>query len=346
MYNTVVEMHIALDQALQHINTNRKQAISVDYKDMALNAAVLQFIENRTNPTTNIRKESKEETRKRVDDIRELKKNFTTSTFKNERGSFIILPYDYLKSDGIAGGVKRGKEDIQEIEEVIKLHVLKFEGDENTRFSNFKIMLQTSIEDSMGIGYEEVFKASDYPNLPEFYGEESKFDLINLILEKNKGKAFWEKYDNVYKPNCLIFVNSVDEYIMSYDSKTITSKLETIKYKKLNTSKTIYNKPIDLISSFDIFEIEANPFYNSNRHLNPIAFIEDNRLYILNGNDFNVVKCSFNYIKKPRLISFRHNITCELTVNREIIEYAVQKLKAYIKDEGYQHQTNENQIVE
>jgi len=52
MYNTVKEMHIALDMGLQQIDSNRKQSISPEHKDMALNYAVLQFIETRSNPKT------------------------------------------------------------------------------------------------------------------------------------------------------------------------------------------------------------------------------------------------------------------------------------------------------
>lgn len=67
--------------------------------DVFLNKAIERFIEQRAYGT-NSKKEGLEETQKRLDDLRNIIKNYTTTTFTNTvnnkpNGVFITLPEDY-----------------------------------------------------------------------------------------------------------------------------------------------------------------------------------------------------------------------------------------------------------
>lgn len=356
MYSTVTEMHIALDMGLQHINSNRKQSISVDHKDMALNYAVLQYVETRTNPKTNIKKEGLEETQKRYDDLEDLKRSATLTCYKDSSRVFTPLPKDYYKLIS-AGGLVTFSRFVRHTADQSKsfnTHILTFPTSaSDIEYSNFKIFKKptTTSDGSIGIQVDSiVFDASEYPNLPLLYREDSKFMLINLILEElNKREdleVYWEKWNGHYVKNSLLIIDSSKVgYTMSYSDTIVYSIL---KPNQFNHYKELTGRvyPIDLFSSRHEFEALVNPYYDRNSHLNPKGVIENGRFMLLEGQSFSISKCTIVYYKKPRLISFRHNQTCEITINREIIDLAVQRLKAYVKDEGYQHIVNESQIVE
>jgi len=342
MYNTVKEMHIALDMGLQQIDSNRKQSISPEHKDMALNYAVLQFIETRSNPKTNLKREGYEDTQKRYDDLRELKRSKLLSSYSIDRKVFSILPVDYYKRVSIGANIYYSKENllIPNSKETYYYSILPFPDDEgvNEFYSNFRISKNK----------KDLFNINNFPNISSFYSADAKFMIINLVLEHLKDiEVYWEKWNNVYKPNSFILVNKEESanYRLSFHNMSETSKDHSTTYNTY-PSKGGKLTPVNLFSSEHEFDINTNPYYQKNKHLNPSAYIEDSRVVIYNGTNFVVTSVSFTYIKKPRLINLKANQTCELSVNREIIDLALQKLKAYIKDEGYQHIVNESQIIE
>lgn len=350
MYNTVTEMHIALDLGLQHINSNRKQSISVDHKDMALNYAVLQFIETRTSPKSNRKGEGLEETFKRYEDLEELKRTYKSKVNVSDNNSFIIFPSDYYKFISAGANVKFSKFDLPtpHIDTTIVYHTLLFSDDSsaNQTYENFKLTKDGNT----------IFDATSYKGLPDLYGADSKFMIINLVLEEinklNDVDIYWESWNNVYKKDSFIIISKHSNYTLSYGkidntglSKPVLSVAKEIKVKHFNI-KGDKIADIDLISSMHKYSARNNYHNNRNRHLNPLGIISSKQLVIEQGYNFVVTDCEIEYYKKPRLISYRHNQSCEITVNREIIDLAIQRLKAYIKDEGYQHVVNENQIIE
>lgn len=349
MYNTVKEMHIALDLGLQHIDSNRKQSIGEDHKDMALNYAVLQFIENRTNPKTNIKREGLEDTQKRYDDIKDLKKSTSLVTYSlSDNKVYAILPQDYYKLISIGAKIRFSKFDLPSpyIKSEIKGLVLPFKDDKitsGTTFNNITITRNKKV----------IFTAKDYVGLPPMYKNDAKFMLINLILEElNKIEdidVYWERWNKNYRKDSFIIVTSKveDSYNITYSNQSYDIKEELIvtssKYQDDIGNRLV---PVDLISSENEFEFQTSYHNTKNLHLNPKAVLEDDIIRAYEGEQFVIGNIDIVYYKKPRLISIRHNQSCELRVNREIIDLAVQRLKAYIKDEGYQHIVNESKIIE
>ena len=347
MYNTVREMHIALDMGLQQIDSNRKQSISPEHKDMALNYAVLQFIETRTNPKTNIKREGFEDTQKRYDDIRELKVSEQLPTYNLDNKVFSILPIRYYKRVSIGAKVVYSKDQlpIPSSKQDFTYYVVPFPDDNSSglKYNNFRIF----------DGNENiVFHIGEYPNVSKFYSSDSKFTIVNLVLDyfdTTNSEVYWEKWNNIHKPNSFIFVtiNSSSSFNLAYDNMrypySITSN--TISYSKYLFANGV-SRPVSLYSSENEFDVLGNSYYHRNKHLNPSAYIEGNRLYIYNGSNFVVPAIDLVYLKKPKLINSRTNQSCEITVNREIVDLALQKLMVYIKDEGYQHIVNESQIIE
>ena len=348
MYNTVTEMHIAIDNGLQQLNSNRQQSIAPEVKDMALNYAVLQFIETRTNPKTNIKQEGLEETTKRYDDVRDLKRTYITKAYKYSKDKVAsILPSDYYKYIEFGCDVAYSKYNTFNTEtKNLDYFVLPFK---TTKQGN------KYYEDFIIKGDRDILFESRKSNLPTIYSSDAKFMVINIVLEElNKIEGidvYWEYYNTEYYKQSFVIVNSSNniihqEYSISYDRNQYKGEHKS---KTLETYKDISNtteRPIDLYSSDISFSQNSNHYYNANRQRNPSGELIDNEIIVKEGDNFIIDNVKLIYYKKPRLINYRHEQMCEIEINREIIDLAISKLKAYIKDEGYQLDKSEQQIIE
>ena len=344
----VQEMHIALDMALQQINSNRQQSISIDHKDMALNYAVLQFVETRTNPKTNIKQEGTEDTTKRYDDIKDLKRVSINKAYINGNKAISYLPVDYYKYLEFGTNLKYTKFNNYNTESIdFHYYVLPFPDSKEDRINYTKFTIKGD--------RDPIFTTSDYTGLPNLYNKDAKFMIINLVLEElNKIEGidvYWEYFGNVYKKQSFIIVNIGESvihqsYTISYDRESFTSKHINDKYNTYESIKDVIEKPVEINSSEFTINGNNNSYHNKNRHLKPKGDILNNKLEIEIPNNTYITTVKCIYLKKPRLISYRHNQMCEIQVNREIIDLAVTKLQAYMKDNGYQFNKAEQQIIE
>jgi len=105
MLNTAKELHIGIDLGLQAINSNRKLHIEPSEKDWVLNTVLMQEINNRINPKSNIKQEGFEDTFKRIDDLESIKVD--TSEFYHlpiykysDKAVSLPLPADYYRLIG------------------------------------------------------------------------------------------------------------------------------------------------------------------------------------------------------------------------------------------------------
>lgn len=342
-------MHVAIDHGLQHISSNRKQSINSYFKDLALNYAVLQYIEHRSSGRT-IDGTGFEDNQKRYDDLKELKRiNIGISTYKQNGIDevFVIQPNDYYKLIGSTSYVlyNKSKETHTYNSDSIKYKVLNFPNDYNTgeTYANFKITRD-------GV---DIIDIGDYENFPSTFGHESKFMYVNLVL--NKLVDFhWERWDDSILYDSFIIIDDDDavDYELTYTSNgtpiSRTSSNETIVVNKFDEPiDTVYKKRRnELLSSLYIENIEENVQYNRNRHRKPLSKLIQNRIIIEQGEDFLIPFVDIEYLIKPTLIDYVTGKTCEISITREIVDLAIQRLKAYMKDEGYQHVVHETQISE
>ena len=95
----VATMHLRFDIGLDKIASFNYASFTAEEKDVFLNDAQEKFIEQRAYGT-NPKGTGLEEDQKRRDDLREIIKNYTTTTFTTSsnnktNGSFVALPSDY-----------------------------------------------------------------------------------------------------------------------------------------------------------------------------------------------------------------------------------------------------------
>jgi len=99
---TVAQMHFEFKLELDKIDTFTNPNILPEEIDSFLNKAQQEFIEQRAYGT-NPKRTGLEEDQKRWDDLREIIKNYETTTFTSgannkDNGSFVSLPTDYRHS--------------------------------------------------------------------------------------------------------------------------------------------------------------------------------------------------------------------------------------------------------
>jgi len=360
MYNSVREMHIAIDYGLQHISSNRKQSINNFLKDLALNYSVLQFIELRSSGKTNDGK-GFEDTQKRYDDLKELKRvkrDIPTIKQNDINEVFVVQPDDYYKLIGSTSLVLYNKFKEEYLYDAVEIpyKTLVFPNDygELRTYKDFKIVISEAGEDDITL-----IDIDNYKSFPPTVGHDSKFMYVNLLLNKAKN-IHWQRWDDIelYDTFIIIDDNPNRTYTLTYKSErpgetpdeeyTQTSNNHTISASIFSSDQeaSYSRKRNELLSTLYSENIDENVQYSRNRHRKPISKLIQNRLVVEQGSDFLVPFVDIEYIKKPTLIDHITGKTCELSVTREIIDLAVQRLKAYIKDEGYQHIVNETQFSE
>lgn len=344
MYRTAKELHIAFDTALQHIDSNRKQSISPYHKDMLLNAAVLQFIKNRANPKTNIKGEGFHESIKRYEDLKELQVTTDLLSVLVDKGThFITLPRNYYLHVSCEAMVEHVRSSMIKPTYIETKYIYTLAFVDSDRDNSYRNLNLTGL---LGTEFNQIIQSLNLGTK----GKDAKFVIIPYILEALNNidgiEAYWERYDNIYKPNSVLIVgNKYDRYHLSYDNISNSSDSITKSYYYYNIPGTS-TAPISLVSSEELGQAKHNHYMMINRHLNPIGKLEGNRIIVLNGLSFIIPSLKITYIKRPTLVNHISGSVPELSFIEEVVELAVQKAKAYIKDEGYQHIVNENQLIE
>ena len=341
MYTTVQQCHIAIDFELQQVNSNRKQSIDPNYYDIALNEAVIQFVETRSSSKGNIKREGFEESQKRYDDLKNLKTQTILKCLYDPeyyQRAYCIIPSDYVKLIPSEIVISYNKEGINEPALTsVNINLLKYD------LSSFEFNTHPTIK--LGLGNNQVDVSSAINTIKTDNG---RFYAINVILDTLRRlgySVYYETFDNIYNPQTLIITSKIGENIVNPIVGIPLTSTDSI------SVKTFANYPnkqssLDLLSTGDVRNSLDNYHASRNRHLKPISDIIGNRVNVYYNDNFTPVNFVFNYIKKPRLIDHITNTMCEITVTQELIKLAVLHLKGILKDEGYNISANEKIINE
>lgn len=329
MYNTVKELHIALDERLQQLNSNRKLVLYPEQKDARLNEAVMQYINNVVSSKLNVKKEGFEDTQKRYDDIEELIRTITLSIYINESDNVIApLPYDYLHLINDRSILSYNCDGLSYTSQasVKAVTIIPFTADTAVAapfYNSFKININGSAIFTSPLTIKSV---------------ESRFMIINCVLETLNSagvyEIYWEYYLDHYEKNSFIIVKTptvVTTATITYGVTTINGTLSTYSYTTYGIGQTFPNsvkRSNALCSHEDVYDMLDNYYYNKNRHLKPISEIQRGFLKVFYNSTFIIKEVQIDYIKRPRLINLALNQSCELNCGEEIVAIAVQNIMA------------------
>lgn len=345
MYNTVNELHIALNLSLQYIKSNRKSVIKPYEIDWLLNETMFRTIDDIIDGK---QIEGYDDTQLSYDALQPIKTrrklDFDVDAANNKL--VCVIPDNYLHHDSV------------------EVHTVADCGVNRSLINNEgRYLVLPLIEDTVSPYYADLKIVIDSPlstlydavtrGLTNINNEDSKFvyiaDVITVLREANYS-VYWEYYGGIYHPNSfIIFANfSTAPFNLTMTYHTVISHSTTntipLKYYETGAGTSVIHSSVDTrLISTNIVRNLLNHKYGTTNPKSPIMTIEDNKIMLYYNDDFYISEVYLTYIRKPKLINYIINQMPEVkNISNLIVQLTVQNIKAKIKDDNYNLITNEN----
>lgn len=372
---TVNEMHIAVNLGVQKIASFQADLLLPQEIDHELNLAMMRFIKQRFNPTSNRLGKGFEQSQKRIDDLRTLLVGHSgptasqgqvyTSNYSNIYVDRYTLPLDYLFLVSVRADVYyKCNVNIQNLLTLVTETVSAVEislvppvegyvlttldrwsastGDwEN--FMNLPIgetittdLLLNSGNYNFGIRPSMSFPEDTYSAT----SQQSPFlDSNHVYLINNSWDGtVWGSGNPVSVQSTWIKPGDMSTAIFVQHAVTKTTVRTTRTFPGGNYMMTVasFGQHDDILTMMD------DPF-NHAWYKEPVYTIEENYIDVYTDQEFVVPKVTIKYLRKPAEISIINGVGCELPVHthHEIVEMTVKSILEGIQDPRYQTQTVE-----
>lgn len=369
---TVLEMHISLRQGVDRINSLRNDQLRTEEVDLELNRAQLRFINQRYGRNNPVR-QGFEESQKRIDDLRNLVKEYSDLTFFKEEvitGKVWVdsfqLPSDYLyllnqRSTIITQGCERVRFDRVPIEGI---YWFSFYPDQFSVQGNEYLRLNMSDGTNSAIVWEasqELLTAQfQYASFPQ-----SNTAVINDMLQ-NPGIGFtihWQTFQGIDLPGQMIVQVDVDTYPwfeqdLSLGTLSVMNSIDQLN-QTVNTAQpqltlSQYERRVPIgpyettqvLNRFsqldDIYKLLNDPF-NTTSHKEPLTTIRDSFIDVYTSAISLIESVKITYLRQPLPISLSLGYDCELPyhTHEEIISMAVSAILETQMDPRYRTQMAE-----
>lgn len=348
MYSSVKQLHIEIEQRIQQITSNRHRSIAPQFYDMVLNTTAISYIHSILSNKTNYKQEGLDESSKRLDDLRTLKRK---TGFKpvivesNNNSKYVYIPADCLQVINSNSKVKYDKFDIEQ-------------------YGLMQVNLYCSILDFSKLNFENVNNCNklvlkignttyNITDLLQFiqYDEDKgdTFEFINLLVDRlrfNNYNAYLNKFDNkIYNQGIYILfddtltsvsLNAYDNTSKSIDLGIVV-KNNTRVIDIINPIENTTIRQNDLIPTELISDTFNNYYLNKNRHLNPITEVVNDRLNVYTDKTFIIDSVDISYIKKPILFNSELNQMSDITITPEFLDDVVSNILLILKDDSFQY---------
>tara|TARA_R110002096_G_scaffold517_4_gene3024 strand:- start:3201 stop:4277 length:1077 start_codon:yes stop_codon:yes gene_type:complete len=338
----VQEMHVQFDSRLQRMNSNAFDIFYPAEKDILLNYAQNKFIRITLPPNENNKKvEGSQKATKRYDDLQTLITKQTNIMYVLESNVlFSVLPYDFFDFITANTNLKEDCNGVTTTSSTANLYIayLPFVDDvaATSLYSDFKWTLWYNDSSSLILA-----QISDYPKFPTLSANDEKFLISNFAIYENNRqstnvKVYWEKYGELYKPNNFIFVseaNNLDKIVMNVKGAlTAEASFASLNYTSYSViTGTSAKKETRLIPTQHVQSFIANPFQSTGSD-SPITELTNNRILLHHNANFATDNLEIVYYRKPKLINFYLDVSCEIHEARhdKIIDIAVEAASAFI----------------
>lgn len=372
---TVNEMHIAVNQGVQKIASFQVDNLLPQEIDHELNLAMMRFIKQRFNYTSNRLGKGFEQSQKRIDDLRALvveNQAYTgyegqvyTSNYSNVYVDRYTLPLDYLFLVSVRADVKyKCNMNINNLisfaysqRSAVKVdltppqpgYVLTGLERWSSLAGNWENIVnlplgETITNDLLLDSGNYFFGIRPSISFPEgTYGatvqQSPPLDSnhINLINTAWDGTV-WGSGSTVSVQATWILPGDMSSEIKVQHSitQTITKRTRLCSTCDSRISLASFGQHDDILYMMD------DPF-NRAWYKEPTYTIEENYIDIYTDQEFVVPNVKIKYVRKPAEISYTNGVGCELAVHthHEIVEMAVKSILEGIQDPRYQTQTME-----
>ena len=377
----VLEMHLAIQQGVDKINSLQADMLLPEEIDLELNKAQIKFINTKYGRNNSMGK-GFEQTQKRIDDLRTLVTEYENSvTYKDQLSSdFWVdtfkLPIDYMYLVSQRSDVK-----INNCEDVtwylqnslptnfftvgMNDFVMNNSNGNSTDFIDSIHMMADPLNPVLG---DQILWTNSglwvYPS----DSDNVRLDILSISVAGIQ--VFWEQYGEITVPGNFIFIVDTAVYPwfnwdMSITNATSGSNLQTsiIGQDSLgNTLTTGYaqyedstyggkrdidgGETVNAVNKFiqhdDIFTLLDDPF-NTTKHTSPLTTIRGSYIDLYTSAIFIIDKVKITYIRKPAEISLNLSIDCELPdhSHQEVVDMTVSSILEGISDPRYKTQSIE-----
>tara|TARA_R100000995_G_scaffold84563_1_gene63640 strand:+ start:954 stop:2081 length:1128 start_codon:yes stop_codon:yes gene_type:complete len=370
----VQEMHLAIQQGVDKINSLQADLLLSQEIDIELNKSMMRFINTKYGRNNKYRK-GFEESQKRIDDLRSLVREYEAPTlFKEELGAkFSIdtftLPPDYLYLVNTLARVHRN-DACTKIDYFLNepIPLLFF----TISLDTFVCNNNSSIADSI-IMYEDASDLTQgsaivWQNNNSYQFPQDINSVRGDILD-NPGTGFtiyWEQFGELNYQGQFIVVPDPNvfpwlEWDASVGTVTTIVNVESggthlqsrdpyYSAANLKEKRVLTEEPVEVtvsskfVQQDDIFTLLTDPF-NTTKHTGPIYTIRGNTIDVYTSDIFIIDALKITYIRKPSKISLSLGISCELPehCHQEIVDMTVSSILEGISDPRYQtHQIEVN----
>ena len=348
----VNQMHIAVQQGVDKINSLQADMLLSQEIDIELNKSMSRFINSKYGKN-NIYRKGFEESQKRIDDLRSLVTEYEAPAFfKEEYRNFFIdqfkLPADYLylvnqrseifKNDCNPIGYAIDQ-DHPASYFVVPFHTLIKETSDGTLLSEgmgiFADITDPSVGHAIiGIGQNFVYP-DDISALRDYY-----LDSGNIYPGF---EVFWEQYGNLDFPNSFIVIvdtnthsffnwdasvgtNLITNLVVAFEGSANAADADFNNYVYPQYSEnTLGSKRIPIDPNGSTRELTYNKFiqqddifkllddpFNTTKPSSPLTTIRGEYIDIYTSDIFIIDNVKITYIRKPKEISLTLGISCEL----------------------------------
>jgi len=369
----VVEMHLAIQQGVDKINSLQADLLLPQEIDIELNKSMSKFI-NLKYGKNNIYRQGFEQSQKRIDDLRSLVTEYSAPViFKEQYNNNVWidqfkLPYDYLylinqRSEVLVDNCTSLTYSLSS-SNPIDYFVLPVSSLHNGTELTDTIAILADIDNPAtgSVSVAGLWPLDNYPqDIPH---------LVDFLLDSNNWgsgiEVYWESYGNLYHPNSfIVIIDSNVHTWFNWDSSVGTQSTLIAGYFNQNdysdplTNSYAYAQHTDnavstrrvpdntttkefalnkFIQQDDIFKLLDDPF-NATKHTAPLTTIRGEYIDIYTNDIFIIDKVKITYIRKPKQISLSLGISCELPehTHQEIVDMTVSSILEGISDPRYQN---------
>lgn len=300
-------MHIAINQGLQKINSFQVDVFLPQEIDLEINKNIQRFVEQRYSKLSNLKKQGFEESQKRIDDLRTLIVEYSSTTvYKGQIGPMHHIDSFPLPTPGSA----LGNEDY--------LHLL-----------NIRALIEYAgckpVEWQLAI-IDEVCACSVL--VPGSTLAQQEINCAQVVPP-----GIWQctnilsdyRMVGTYKtnPDGSLATDVDGNFILLADKSTTVSGCKYCQHD-------------------DIFELLNDPF-NTTKYTKPLYTIIDNNLDIYTDTTFVVGSAKITYLKYPTVVNVLTGVDCDLPLytHQEIVDMTINSLLEAISDPRYQTQSVE-----
>ena len=364
----VQQMHLAIQQGVDKINSLQADMLLSEEIDIELNKSQIRFINTKYGKNNKYR-EGFEQSQKRIDDIRTLVREFEAPvTFKEQYSSeywidTFRLPTDYMylvnqRSLVWTNNCKPLTWNIQYTDPIdyFTFDMSSFVCNNNTGFVNSMMIIEDAQSFLSGgtTGSQLLWTNSGGFSYPADINAVQN-DIIDLLNSVSGLTVYWEQHGPLHHPGQ--FIVAVDTAIHTWfnwdaslgvvstfagldSSNTIVSTVLPVHYEENTNSKRVATNAVErqpAINRFsqqdDIFKLLQDPF-NTTKHTSPLSTIRGNFIDVYASAIFIIDTVKITYVRNPTLISLSLGVSCELPdhSHQEIVDMTVSSILEGISD--------------